>query len=77
MAYRCEICGDPVEGEVQRRGPICFRDHLKGIRFGFRGGGSFGKSAFHDNTNAEVANEIVTEGRRMGYDPQPRGARWV
>lgn len=77
MIVNCE-CGASFEAdEMPRRGPVCFKCHVRGVSFGFRGGGTYGRKAFSATTNKEVRDEIVREGRANGYDPQPVGARWV
>jgi len=55
------------ENELPRRGPVCFRCHIKGVRIGF----TYGKEDFHGPTIKERQDKQVQDAIAGGYDPQP------
>jgi hypothetical protein len=61
------------EGELPRRGSVCFRCHIKGVRLGF----TYGKEDFHGPTIAERQRKTVEDAKINGYDASPVGSRWV
>lgn len=61
------------EDKLPRRGSICFRCHIKGVRIGF----THGKEDFHGPTIKERQEQQVKDAIAGGYDPQPVGSRWV
>jgi hypothetical protein len=58
---------------LPRRGALCFKCHLSGIRLGF----SHGKEDFHGPTIKERQDKQVAEAKSAGIDAQPVGNRWV
>lgn len=70
----CADCGDRPAREGH---PICFKCHLGGIRFGFRGG----IEQFHNSTNHEretAAAKGIAQARSEGRDIEklPAKATW-
>lgn len=67
----CEQCGDTFGFDVvPRRGYICFRCHLKGVRLGF----AHGKEHFHGPTaaerRAEIEHDAALQGRQIERLPE-------
>jgi hypothetical protein len=73
MSYSCEKCQKVTDADMQRRGPICFSCHLRGIRIGF----TYGKDNFHGPTIGERQRQTVEQAKINGYNPEPVGNRWV
>ncbi len=72
--FVCEECESRfVEDMLPRRGAICFKCHVKGIRLGF----THGQEAFHGPTIGERQRQQVSEAKAAGIDAAPVGARWV
>jgi hypothetical protein len=69
----CTDCGR----EHDRDAALCFRCHLQTIRFGFQGGGGYGRQNFHERTNKEVADEHYRNAKNTGVVVEPVGKRWV
>jgi hypothetical protein len=70
----CTECGDTFDfDELPRRGPVCFRCHLRGIRIGF----TYGKADFHGPTIRERQRKIEADNAAVGNSIAPVGKRWV
>lgn len=71
----CENCNNLFTFDVvPRRGYICFRCHLKGIRLGF----SHGKEAFHGPTFSERRAEIEAGAKNLGIEAERQPEKvWV
>jgi hypothetical protein len=63
--------------EAQSSGDVCFKCKLSSVGFTYKGGGGFGRAAFHEGTNREAEAEIVREAAKNGVEVQPVGKRWV
>lgn len=77
--HLCKSCEAPLVDSASERcvsGP-CFRERLVGIKFGFTGGGSYGKTAFHDMTIRERQDEQLRGAAEAGIKIEPVGSRWV
>jgi hypothetical protein len=61
------------EGKLPRRGSVCFRCHVKGVRLGF----THGKEDFHGPTIKERQDRQISEATANGLKPEPVGSRWV
>ena len=73
MSYSCTQCDTYVNDTVQRRGPICFKCHIRTINLGF----TYGKEQFHGPTIGEQQRKTVEDARINGYTAEPVGTRWV
>lgn len=74
ILFNCVECGESTHvEEVPRRGEVCFRCHVKGIRLGF----AHGKENFHGDTIAEKQRKAVADAKAAGLNPEPVGTRWV
>lgn len=67
----CTECGDSFEfEELPKRGRVCFRCHLGGIRLGF----AHGKEHFHGPTaserRAEIERDAAIQGRQIERIPE-------
>ena len=70
----CLECYNVFEfDEMPKRGQICFKCHLRGIRLGF----TYGKADFHGPTIRERQDKQVADAKINGYDIEPVGPRWV
>lgn len=72
--YECEECGrlESVQAdEVRSRGLVCFKCHLGGLSFSFRGAQG-GKDSFHNDTIKEVQNGIVSAAASQGREVRPK-----
>jgi len=70
----CEQCDRLFTFDVvPKRGIICFRCHVKGVRIGF----SHGKETFHGPTFSERRAEIERDAQDTGAQIERVGARWV
>lgn len=49
----CSLCGAELKSEEDKKRGICFRCHVKGIRFGFRSTG-YGQSNWNESTIRET-----------------------
>ncbi len=76
LCKSCDAVLDDVSSERCTSGP-CFRSRLEGIKFGFTGGGSYGKQAFHDMTIRERQDEQLRGAAEAGIKIAPVGSRWV
>ena len=73
-SLKCENCGRVFTFDVvPRRGALCFKCHVQGIRFVFQQG----QQMFHDKTIKEQEREIVDSAKRDGRDIEYVGNRWV
>lgn len=74
MNVSCENCSESFEtDEMPRRGPVCFRCHLRGIRIGF----TYGKEQFSGPTIGERQRKAVADAEKSGRKIEPVGTRWV
>lgn len=67
----CESCGDSFTFDVMpKRGKVCFKCHVKGIRIGF----SHTKEVFHGPTfaerRAEIEHDAALQGRQIERLPE-------
>lgn len=71
----CERCGKAfkADGEIPRRGPICFKCHVQSINLGF----TYGKDNFHGDTIGEKQRRTVEQAKINGYNAEPVGTRWI
>lgn len=70
----CSEChGEFSYDNTPRRGIVCFRCHLRGIRLGF----TYGKQDFHGPTIRERQREQEHVAAAAGIDAAPVGRRWV
>jgi hypothetical protein len=70
----CTECGELFTFDVlPRRGAVCFRCHIKGIRLGY----THGKEDFHGPTIRERQREIEASNAAKGNSIEPVGKRWV
>ena len=72
--YECEECGriESVQaGEVRNRGLVCFKCHVRGLSFSFRGAQG-GRESFHDETIREVQDSIVKGAAEQGREVRPK-----
>lgn len=58
-------CGRTFTQE-QSSGDVCFPCKLRGVSFNWVGGGSYGRKAFHETTNAEVIRQTERNAARVG-----------
>lgn len=73
-SIHCLECDELFSFDVMpRRGAICFRCHVKGVRMGF----SYGKDQFHGPTLRERQAKQVSDAKINGYNIEPVGTRWV
>lgn len=75
----CRTCGIEFESDADAsRCKPCFKQHLAGLKFGFVGGGSYGRASFHDSTIGEKQREILQGAAEAGIKAEPVGTRrWV
>lgn len=59
--------------KLPRRGAICFRCHVRGVRLGF----THGKEDFHGPTIKQRQEEQIRQATANGLKPEPVGSRWV
>ena len=72
--FRCLDCLSTfMETELPRRGSICFKCHIKGIKWGF----TYGKEDFHGPTVVERQREQMRQAESAGIKAEPVGTRWV
>jgi hypothetical protein len=70
----CEECGTEFAVDIiPRRGKICFKCHLGGIRLGF----THGKDDFHGPTIRERQRLQEQQAADAGIKAEPVGNRWV
>lgn len=78
VTFTCSECSEEkTVDEMPARGPICFRCHVQGIKFGFVSGGGYGKSVWNDHTIKSYHDETVAGAKAAGVKLQPVGTRWV
>ena len=70
ISYKTCECGRQFTDE-DSSGDLCFPCKLKGVKFSFVGGGSYGRQAFKGETNSEIARRTVAEGKAKGFDLEP------
>lgn len=74
MIITCDNCSDDFTcEEIPRRGSVCFKCHLKGIRIGF----THGKEEFSGPTVGERQRKIIADAAKDGRTVEPVGSRWV
>jgi hypothetical protein len=74
MEIVCDSCQNTfVSDEMPRRGPRCFRCHVRSVNLGF----TYGKEDFHGPTIRERQEKTVSDAKINGYNPEPVGTRWV
>lgn len=74
MVICCDRCNNEFTAEeMPRRGAICFKCHLQGIRIGF----THGKEAFSGPTIGELQRKTVADAAKNGINAEPVGSRWV
>ena len=74
LSVTCDNCStDFYAPELPRRGAICFKCHIQGIRFGF----TYGKEDFHGPTIKERQDKQVADAIAGGLNPEPIGSRWI
>lgn len=74
ILFDCKECGAATQvDEMPRRGEVCFRCHVKGIRLGF----AYGRDNFHGDTITEKQRKAVSDAKAAGLNPEPVGSRWV
>jgi hypothetical protein len=72
--FSCSECNSSFEAEeLPRRGAVCFKCHIKGIRLGF----TYGQESFHGPTIKERQEQQVREAAAAGVNAEPVGTRWV
>jgi hypothetical protein len=71
--FKCVNCGSLVEETVQKRGYVCFKCHVKGIRLGF----THGKEAFSGPTIGEIQRKTEFDAKAKGLNIEPVGSRWI
>lgn len=72
--FRCLECLSTfVDDELPRRGSICFKCHIKGIKWGY----TYGKEDFHGPTVVERQREQVRQAEAAGIKAELVGTRWV
>jgi hypothetical protein len=72
--FNCCQCGraDSADPNTPRgRDELCFRCHIGGISFAFRGP-TGGRESFHSETLASVTNETVAAARAQGREVRPK-----
>ena len=72
--YECEECGrvESVQADdVRSRGLVCFKCHISGLSFSFRGAQG-GKESFHNETIREVQDDIVSSAAAQGREVRPK-----
>ena len=66
--FRCLDCLSTfMEAELPRRGSICFKCHIKGIKWGF----TYGKEDFHGPTVRERQRKQVEDAAIHGINAEP------
>jgi transposase-like protein len=76
--FTCRSCRESFDSDTESsRCKPCFKTHLQGLKFGFTGGGSYGRSSFHDMTIGERQREILEGAAEIGVKAEPVGTRWV
>lgn len=70
-----KVCTETGCSKPEDREGLCFRHRISGIRFGFTGGGGYGRKAFHEKTTKEAQNEIIEGARRDGREIRPKPVR--
>lgn len=76
---QCDVCGVSLDERHPKRGWRCFACHVKSLKFGFVGGGSYGKQAFHDRTIRERQEEELRGAAQAGHKivPVPQRAELI
>ena len=74
ISITCDNCSAEFYApELPRRGAICFKCHIKGIKWGF----TYGKEDFHGPTVVERQREQMRQAESAGIKAEPVGQRWV
>ena len=75
MVLNCSRCSKEWshDGELPRRGNICFACHVKSVNLGF----TYGKEDFHGPTVRERQQQQVADAAKNGVNAEPVGSRWV
>lgn len=74
IALVCDDCGANFEvSEMPKRGSVCFKCHVQGIRLGF----TYGKEDFHGPTVRERAQKQINDAKANGLEPAYIGRQWV
>ena len=73
FSFECEECGrhTTVGADEARRGEVCFKCHIQGVSFGFRGAKG-GRESFHSDTIREVQDETVKSAAAQGREVRPK-----
>jgi hypothetical protein len=70
--FVCEQCDSRFVGDMMpRRGPVCFKCHVKSINLGF----TYGKENFHGDTIKQRQEKIVADAAAKGITAEPV-SRW-
>lgn len=73
-SINCTECGELFTFDVMpRRGAVCFRCHIQGIKFAY----TYGKADFHGPTVVERQRKLVEDNAAKGNTIEPVGKRWV
>lgn len=73
----CVDCGNEITKDLSsavRRGGTCFRCHVAGIKWGFRGAGG-GRDSFHNETIRELQDEVKRGAAEDGVKIEPKPVR--
>jgi hypothetical protein len=73
FSFDCEECGKATTAgaDDMRRGELCYRCHLGGLSFGFRGAKG-GRESFHSETIKEVQDATVKGAAEQGREVRPK-----
>lgn len=72
--FNCVECGKPDSADAdsaRAAEELCFKHHIKGIGFAFRGA-TGGRESFHSQTIAEVQRETIEGARAQGREVRPK-----
>jgi len=73
-AINCTECGNVFSFDVlPRRGAVCFKCHIQGVRLGF----THGKEDFHGPTIVERQRQQEQQAADAGIKAERVGNRWV
>lgn len=71
--FICTDCGEIAHEVKQKRGEICFKCHIRGIRLAF----TYGKEVFSGPTIGEIQRKTVADAAANGIKAEPTGTRWI
>ena len=71
--FICLECGDNAYQVVQKRGEVCFKCHIKGIKLAF----TYGKETFTGPTIGELQRKTISDAAANGIKAEPVGSRWI